>query len=217
MFDLDFSILPTIVRHSVFQGLPHFVEDPLSKLQLPETLDRLKSASWLLDEVSASMKEWQNRGFLRAGLSEFRSVAQALHWDLGRREVYAPEKSRNPLVHLVVRLRRVAVYLANAPTATQSVIAAITFGEQSTESEIEILLIADLERFLRADNLGGYRDEDISRRRCVRLGALPRVCRPSQPRTCLTSRARHVRRRMDDQVARSLGKCICGLDDTHPA
>jgi hypothetical protein len=163
MFDLDFSILPTIVRHSVFQGLPHFVEDPLSKLQLPETLDRLKSASWLLDEVSASMKEWQNRGFLRAGLSEFRSVAQALHWDLGRREVYAPEKSRNPLVHLVVRLRRVAVYLANAPTATQSVIAAITFGEQSTESEIEILLIADLERFLRADNLGGYRDEDISR------------------------------------------------------
>jgi hypothetical protein len=163
MIELDFDLLPTIVRHSLFRGLPHFVEEQLSRLPLPETRDRLRSASWLFDEISTSSKDWQNRGFLRAGLSEFRSTAQALFWDLGRRDVYSPAKSRNPLVHLVLRLRRVAVYVANAQTETTDVSATISFGENSHESIIPILLIREIEKYLRRERLTAYRDSDISR------------------------------------------------------
>lgn len=163
MTDLDFALLPTIVRHSLFKGLPHFVEERLSQLPLPETRDRLRAASLFFDEVSPSSKDWENRGYLRAGFSEFRSLAQALFWDLGHRRVYSPDKSRNPLVHLVLRLRRVAVYVANARTESQDVTATIAFGDRSHEASIQILLIRDVEAYLRHEKLSHYSDKDITR------------------------------------------------------
>src|SRR5689334_6906619 len=101
MIALDFTRLPTISRHRIFYGMPRSIEEPMTALELPETVDRLRGASYFLGHVSADDPVWRSRVFLRAGLSEFRSAAQALHWDLGRRSVHSPEKSTNPLVHLV--------------------------------------------------------------------------------------------------------------------
>lgn len=163
MFDLDFGQLPRIIRHQLFKVMPPFVEEPLASLGVPESLDRLKAATLLLNEMSPENDAWLNRAYLRAGLSEFRSVAQALHWDLGRRRVHSPEKSRNPLVHLVFRLRRVAVYVANVATSEQQVTATLRFGDSETSADIKILLIPRLEEYLRKEDLSRYSDEDISR------------------------------------------------------
>lgn len=143
--------------------MPPFVEEPFKNLRLPETLDRLKAASRLLGEMEASKEPWLNRGYLRSGLSEFRSVAQALHWDLGRRLVHSPEKSKNPLVHLVFRLRRVAVYLANAPTMEREVTATLEFEGRHTSAEVKIILIENIERYVRHEELTGYTEGDITR------------------------------------------------------
>src|SRR4051812_43102557 len=107
LIDLDFDLLPAIVRHRVFKGLPPYIEEPLSKLRLSETLDRLRASSLFLGEVGPSEKPWEDRAYLRAALSEFRSVKQALRWDLGSSQsLHSPQNSRNPLIHLVYRLRR---------------------------------------------------------------------------------------------------------------
>lgn len=163
MFDLDFGLLPRIVRHQIFKGMPSFVEEPLAAIEVGETLDRLKAATLLLNEMSTENEAWLNRGYLRAGLSEFRSVAQALHWDLGRRAVHSPEKSQNPLVHLVFRLRRVAVYVENATTSERTVTARLRFGDFETSADFEVLLIPEIEEYLRKEDLSKYHDRDISR------------------------------------------------------
>lgn len=163
MIELDFDALPSIVRHRLFYGIPPYIEEPLAQVRLPETLDRLRAASLFLGHVSAEDPEWRSRAYLRAGLSEFRSVAQALHWDLGRRAVHSPEKSRNPLIHLVFRLRRLAVYVANARTSPREVTASITLGDHTTAADISILLIDDLRGYLTRERLDAYRTEDIVR------------------------------------------------------
>ena len=162
VYDLDFALLPQIVRHAIFKDLPAFVDVPLSKLQLPETLDRVRSAHRFLAEVSATEKDWINRGHLRAGLSEFRSVDEALRWDLGNRGGHIPTRSRNPLIHLLYRLRRLTVYVANAPTKEQQVTAKLQLGDKVHEADIKILLIPDIEQYVRQENLDAYRAADIA-------------------------------------------------------
>jgi len=163
MFDLDFSRLPEIKRVGLFKGIPAHYEKKLRPLDLPETLDRLKGAGRFVDEVSPQKDEWLNRAYLRGGLSEFRSVAQALHWDIGRRQVFSPEKSSNPLIHLIFRLRRVAVYLGNAETTEKEVEVTFRIFEKDRETTRRVLLLAEVEQYLRQENLSEYRDEDISR------------------------------------------------------
>ena len=162
MYDLDFGLLPQIVRHRVFMNLPVSIDGPLSKLKLPETLDRLRAANRFLAEVSATEKDWINRGYLRAGLNEFRSVDEALRWDLGHRSGHIPTKSRNPLVHLLYRLRRLTVYVANAPTKERQVTATLRMGDATHQADIKILLIPDIESYVRQENLDAYRSEDIT-------------------------------------------------------
>lgn len=144
-------------------GLPDYIAEPLAALQLPETLDRLRAASLFLSQVSPTEADWKNRAYFRAGLSEFRSVPQALHWDLGRRQVHSPERSRNPLVHLVLRLRRLAVYVANARTSESEVKAEFEFRDVKTTADIKILLIEDVRGYLSRERLDGYRAEDVGR------------------------------------------------------
>lgn len=163
MISLDFATLPTILHHRLFYGMPPFVEEPLAAVRLPETVDRLRGASLFLGHVSAEDPEWRSLAYLRAGLSEFRSVAQALNWDLGRRPVHSPHKSTNPLVHLVFRLRRLAVYVANARTSTRDVTASITLGDRTTSADIKVLLIDDLHGYLTRERLDTYHPEDIRR------------------------------------------------------
>ncbi len=164
MIDLAFDLLPTIVRHQLFKGLPPFIEEPLTKLKLPETVDRLRAASLFLGEVGPSDKPWEDRAYLRAALSEFRSVTQALRWDLGTSQgLHSPQKSRNPLIHAVYRLRRLAVYVANAPTKEREVTASIQVFDKTHQAEIKVLLIDDVERYLRLGNLKDYKPEDVSR------------------------------------------------------
>jgi hypothetical protein len=161
LFDLDFSLLPQILRHRLFMGIPPYIEEPLSKLHLPETLDRLRGASHFFDEVTTTLPEWRNRSLLRAALSEFRSVGQALSWDLGRRAVYSPDNSRNPLIHLVLRFRRLAVYVANAQMVEREVAATFELGEHKTTSDIKLVLIQDVYRYLSQERLTGYRPADV--------------------------------------------------------
>ena len=163
MITLDFDTLPIIRQHRLFYGMPPFVEGPLVALHLPETVDRLQAASFFLGHVSVNEPAWHSRGYLRAGLSEFRSVAQALHWDLGRREVHSPEKSVNPLVHLLFRLRRLAVYVAKPQTSSRAVTASFTLGDRTMSSENRVLLIDDIRGYLRREHLDSYRPEDIER------------------------------------------------------
>lgn len=163
MFELDFSLLPEIVRHRIFKGLPQFVEEPLKACCLPNTVDRLRAASLFLGEVGPSRPDWENRAYLRAGFSEFRSVAQALHWDLGRREVHSPDKSRNPLVHLVFRLRRLTVYVANAPTAEREVTARFRAFDEDHSVDISVLLIDGIEQYISRENMKDYRLGDVER------------------------------------------------------
>jgi hypothetical protein len=161
VYDLDCSLLPQIVRHGIFKNLPAFIDEPLSKLELPETLDRVRSAHRFLAEVSATEKDWINRGYLRAGLSEFRSVDEALRWDLGNRGGHIPTKSRNPLVHLLYRLRRLTVYVANAPIKEQQVTAKLQLGDMTHEADIKLLVIPDIEKYVRQGNIDAYRAEDM--------------------------------------------------------
>jgi hypothetical protein len=163
MIELDFGTLPTILQHRMFYGMPAFVEDPLAAVRLPETVDRLRAASFFLGHVSAEDPPWRSRAYLRAGLNEFRSVAQSLNWDMGRRDVHSPEKSTNPLVHLVFRLRRLAVYVANAKTSPREVTASLTIGELTTSADIKILLIDNLRGYISQERLSAYHPEDIAR------------------------------------------------------
>jgi hypothetical protein len=163
MVDLDFHSLPTILHHRMFYGLPPFVAEPLAAVNLPESADRLEAASFFLGHVSANDSIARSHAYLRAGLSEFRSVAHALYWDIGHREVHTPEKSRNPLVHLVFRLRRVAVYVANAPTSRREVTATLSLGDNTTSAEIQLLLIDDIHGYLKRERLDAYQPEDIRR------------------------------------------------------
>ncbi len=163
MFQLDFSLLPEFVGHRIIKGLPAYIGEPLEALRLPETLDRLRGASRFLGEVSSHNDDWLNRAYLRAGLSEFRSVAQALHWDLGRREVHSPEKSRNPLIHLIFRLRRLTVYVANAPTAHREVTAVFRIFDEEHSKNIRVLLIDGIESYLRREKMVNYEKADVSK------------------------------------------------------
>lgn len=163
MFELDFSLLPEFTGQRALLCLPPYLEDALSALGLPDTVDRLKGASYFIGKLSARNDLWQNRAYLRAGLSDFRSVAQALGWDVGRTApVHSPEKSRNPLVHLVFRLRRVAVYRESAETAEQQITATFRVLGDEHQVPIKVLLIKDIERYLRRENLSLYRDSDIT-------------------------------------------------------
>lgn len=161
-FDLDLGQLPQILNHRLFYGIPNWIDEPLAALGLPEAYDRLRGAVLMLDKIGAEDPVWQQRAYLRAGLSEFRSVPQALHWDLGRRDVHRPEDSRNPLVHLVWRLRRITVYVANAPTEQREVSATLTLGGNSMEHDIPILLIRDLGAYLRREKFKDYRPGDLA-------------------------------------------------------
>jgi hypothetical protein len=163
MIKLDFGTLPTILQHRMFYGLPPFVEEPLVAAGLPETTDRLQAASFFLGHIAAEDPTWRSRAYLRAGLSEFRSAAQALYWDIGRRDVHTPDKSTNPLVHLVFRLRRLAIYVANARTSPRDVTASLTLGNRTTSVEIKLLLIENLYGYLQQERLDSYRPEDIQR------------------------------------------------------
>lgn len=165
MYDLDFSQLPEIQRHRIFKGLPDWIREPLSSRELPESLDRLHAASFFLGEVTTDKEGWYNRAYIRAALSEFRSVHQALRWDLSGTDtlLHPPGKSTNPLVHLVYRLRRLAVYVANTQTARHEVEATFRIMDYERTTKVEILLIEDIEDYLRRENLEHYRDEDISR------------------------------------------------------
>lgn len=163
MYYLDFSRLPRIERIGLFKGIPGHYEKQFGALNLPETLDRLKGAGRFITEVSTLKDKWLNRAYLRAGLSEFRSVAQALHWDLGRREVYSPEKSSNPLIHLIFRLRRIAVYVGNAATTEKEVEVTYRIFDEDREATLPALLLRDLERYLRQENLSDYDSKEITR------------------------------------------------------
>lgn len=164
MYDLDFSLLPQITRHRIFTGLPSVLEKRLCQLRLPETLDRLRAVSYFLGHVGAGEEDWLNRGRLRAALSEFRSVREALRWDIDNPEsVHGPGRSANPLVHLVYRLRRIAVYVDNVDTSQETVTATIKFDDRDHHADVEVILIEDIEAYLRKENLKDYADDDISR------------------------------------------------------
>lgn len=143
-------------------GLPPYIEEPLAGLNLPETLDRLKATSLFLGNVSSSKSMWKNYAYLRASFSEFRSVHQALYWDLGRDcQVHSPLKSSNPLVHLIFRLRRLAVYVASAPTSEGEVSVEFCELKATTRVDIKIILIDDLYNYLIREKLTDYHSEDI--------------------------------------------------------
>lgn len=163
MIDLDFSLLPEIKRSKVLMGMPADVEKELKQIQLPETLDRLKGACRFLDEVSSAKEMWLNHAYLRAGLSEFRQVAQSLYWDIGRRKVHSPEESKNPLVHLVFRLRRIAVYLENISTKEHETSVVFHFDGEDHNANVRVLLIDNVKSYLESENLDKYKNEDINR------------------------------------------------------
>lgn len=146
-------------------GLPHRLQEKVRSLDLPETLDRLRGASSFIDHVSEKKADWENRAFIRASLSDFRSVDQALYWDLGRREVHSPEKSPNPLVHLVYRMRRIAVYVRNAKMAEHDTTVPVWLLDEEKNLDIRVLLIDEVERYLLLEKrlLRSYSAEDISR------------------------------------------------------
>ncbi|MEQ9091581.1 MAG: hypothetical protein RIE52_10860 [Balneola sp.] len=161
MFELDFSLLPEIQRGKLMMGLPSDIEEDLGLLGLSETLDRLKGACRFIDEVSAHKDDWLNRAFFRAGLSEFRSVAQALHWDIGRQQVYSPEKSKNPLIHLIFRLRRITVYASNLSTKKKETSFSVFFDGKDHKANVNVLMIQNLEQTLSKEKLDEYKPEDI--------------------------------------------------------
>lgn len=161
MIELDFSLLPEVGRPRLFRGLPQDVEERIKQIRLPETLDRVKGASWLFSEVSAYQDDWLNRAYLRAGLSEFRSVDQALYWDLGRRNVFTPLDSKNPLVHLILRLRRIAVYVANADTSHHETSVEFHYLGKDHDTPVRLLVVKNVEKYLRNESLSDYREKDI--------------------------------------------------------
>lgn len=162
MYDLDFSLLPEVRISRLFMGLPANFETDLYNLKLYETLDRLKGACRFLDKVSAEKESWLNRAYIRAGLSEFRSAKQALLWDLSDRTVYDPTMSKNPLVHLAFRLRRVAVYVENLSTYSSPTSVSIFFDGENHTANINILLIRDLANSLKKETLDKYHKDDIA-------------------------------------------------------
>lgn len=161
MYSLDFDLLPRIIRHPVWRGLHHSIDDKLSKLQLPETYDRLRTASMLFSDVTESKQPWLSKGYLRAALSEFRSVPQALRWDIGGQKFYSPKESKNPLVHLVLRLRRLTVYVASVSTAEERVIGNFAFGDREYTEETSIVILTDIHRYVGLDKLIGYEPSDV--------------------------------------------------------
>jgi len=163
MFDLDFSLLPEIQRSKLLMGMPSDIEKDLKALNLPHTLDRLKGACRFLDEVSATKEKWLNRAYLRAGLNEFQKVGQALNWDLGNRKLYYPVKSKNPLIHLVFRLRRITIYSKNISTKEHETSVTFSFDGEDHNADIRVLLIHDLKSSLESENLDKYRDQDLDK------------------------------------------------------
>lgn len=165
MIDLDFSQLPQIIRGSYFFGLPSWLVKQIEPLDLPETLDRLRGAGNFIGQVSVEGEDWKNRALFRAALSEFRSVKEALRWDLGTGEYYSPTRSKNPLVHFIFRMRRVAVYLANASMQRHETSYPVMFFDEEVVVDRPVLMIRDVERYFRFETglLKDYREADVAR------------------------------------------------------
>lgn len=146
----------------MFRGLPNDAIDGLGSLNMPHTLNRIRGATYLFEEVSASNKDWQNQSFLRAGFSEFRSVKDALAWDLGRQRNFTPEESKNPLVHFLYRMRRISVYLGSPETESEWVEIPTRWDGKDSKWPAQIVKLKKVEEYLRREKLDRYQSSDIS-------------------------------------------------------
>jgi len=164
LFELDFSLLPSLETTSIFKGMDGKYKEALNSLNIPETTDRLKASALFFSECSQTKDKWKNRSYLRAGLSEFRSVNQALRWDNGGSTKNIPtlNKSKNPLIHLMWRLRRIHVYVKN-PDFDKHETTLVLPDDDEFEYTYEALILKDLEKHFRKEKLVDYRDEDISK------------------------------------------------------
>jgi len=138
--------------------------EALKKLDIPETTDRLQASALLFYKCSKATKIWKNRGFLRAGLSEFRSINQALRWDNGgsTKNITTLDKSKNPLIHFMWRLRRINVYVQN-PEFDTNITTLVLPNNDDFEYSYQALVLKDVEEYFRKENLKDYKDEDITR------------------------------------------------------
>jgi len=180
-FDLNFSLLPDLRVAPLCMTIDwlspgYGAKNPLT--ELPETYDRADAAvkfCWFVGGPAERLccKEddtmTTRQAFLRAALSEFASMEEALKRDLVsigiKDRCMKITDSRNPLLHIVKQLRNLEIHLRSGAISSQrqrALLQNLKKPESVSEQNLTIWVMDDLttEQF---DNLRGahlYREND---------------------------------------------------------
>lgn len=143
---LNFELLPPVEATTIFMKLDTDIEARLKSVgYLEEAINRANGSLMQFHSASAKKASWFNESHIRAGLADFRSMADCLTREYraaGLRGKPAPIfESLNPLIHLMVLLRDVNLHATATRSSTQETTVISQLGGEPHEYTYDAVVL----------------------------------------------------------------------------
>lgn len=171
---LDFQLLPSLESAPIFVSLDPVLEENMASL--PETWARADAAlrfCWYISQGTERLHADEPRAtrlreaFLRACLTEYRSMEEVLPRDLDAIAINTPalkiHQIENPLVHLMKEVRNFEIHLASSALTPNKIKVIVRWQNEELEHESTIWVTEPLtvQKFNGLDNARYYSATDI--------------------------------------------------------
>ncbi|MBL8466288.1 hypothetical protein [Methyloversatilis discipulorum] len=161
-YALDFATLPPdamFESRSLLLGLPKSLEARL--VQLPQVLERVRSASRFADVSSKQEESWLAAAYLRAALADYCSIEEMQKVDRPSATHLRISGLANPLFHLLELMRHLNVHVKSVQAERHTVEA--SFREQSFDLDVQIVSNLDVQDLAALKNGKNYTPADLQR------------------------------------------------------